>query len=194
MNHLTQLLNRIERCRTCEEHLEPRPVLRASETARLLIVGQAPGVHVHNTGIPWNDASGVRLRKWLLLDSDMFYDTSLVAIIPMGFCYPGKGIRGDLPPRAECAKKWLSQLLSCLPWIKLTLLIGQYAQRYYLGETCKNTLTETVFSYSNYLPSYFPLPHPSPRNNLWLRNNPWFDREVIPQLRRQIKKLFRDVL
>lgn len=194
MNQLTQLLKKIERCRTCEEYLEPRPVLRASETARLLIVGQAPGVRVHNTGIPWNDASGERLRKWLLIDSDMFYDTSLVAIIPMGFCYPGKGIRGDLPPRQECAEKWLSQLLSCLPWIKLTLLIGQYAQRYYLGESCKNTLTETVFSYANYLPSYFPLPHPSPRNNLWLRNNPWFDRVVIPQLRHQVKKLFSDVL
>ncbi len=188
---LQALLAEIRECRCCATHLPqtPRPVLRAKVTARLLIVGQAPGIRVHTTGIPWNDPSGDRLRRWLQMDRSQFYDDSQIAIIPIGLCYPGKGKSGDLPPRSECAPQWHPLLQACLPNIQLTLLIGQYAQRYYLGTQAKPTLTATVQNWRHYLPSFLPLPHPSPRNQLWLKHNPWFELEVLPILRQQVTQV-----
>ena len=185
MNKLLPLIKNIRECRLCANHLplNPRPVLQAHPLSRLLIVGQAPGIRVHNTGIPWNDPSGDRLRYWMQLDKKTFYDINQIAIIPMGFCYPGTGPSGDLPPRKECASTWLPKLLASLPNIQLTLLIGQYAQQHYLGKRTKTNLTETVASCADYLPSYFPLPHPSPRNNIWLKRNPWFEKVTLPALR-----------
>lgn len=185
------LLQRIRACRLCAAHLPlgPRPVLRSRASARLLIVGQAPGTRVHASGIPWNDPSGERLRAWLGMDRDAFYDEARVAIVPMGFCYPGKGRSGDLPPRAECAQTWHPQLLPQLPRIELTLLIGQYAQRYFLGTARGDDLTATVRAYRDYLPRCLPLPHPSPRNIGWFRRNPWFESEVLPTLRRRVQAL-----
>ncbi|MFI2810594.1 MULTISPECIES: uracil-DNA glycosylase family protein [unclassified Microbulbifer] len=188
---LQDLLREVRACRLCEDVLPlgPNPVLRAAESARLLIVGQAPGTKVHETGIPWNDPSGDRLRDWLAIDRDTFYDESRIAIIPMGFCYPGRGKGGDLPPRPECAAAWHARLLELLPDLQLTLLVGQYAQRYYLPHWY-GSITENVRHYADALPAgYFPLPHPSPRNTLWLRQRPWFEKEVVPELRRQVKKV-----
>lgn len=167
----------------------PRPVLRASETARVLIVGQAPGLRVHTTGIPWNDASGIRLRKWIGIEPETFYNDRHIAIIPMGYCYPGRGAAGDLPPRRECATLWLDQLLAKLPNIELTLLIGQYAQRHYLGKRRKTTLTDTVKAWREYGPEYIPLPHPSARNTAWFQRNPWFEQELVPLLRARVDAL-----
>lgn len=185
MNKLLPLIKNIRECRLCANHLplNPRPVLQAHHLSRLLIVGQAPGIRVHNTGIPWNDPSGDRLRHWTHLDKKTFYDINQIAIIPMGFCYPGTGPSGDLPPRKECASLWLPKLLAGLPNIQLTLLIGQYAQQHYLGKQAKTNLTQTVASFADYLPTYFPLPHPSPRNNIWLKRNPWFEEFILPALR-----------
>lgn len=185
---LSPLLSEIRACRLCEEHLphEPRPVVQAGATARLLIIGQAPGRRVHETGVPWNDASGERLREWLRLSPEVFYDPAQVAIMPTAFCYPGKGRSGDLPPRAECAPAWHPRLLAALPQVRLTLLIGRYAQEVYLRENGKSTLTETVAAYKEYLPQYFPLPHPSPRNRLWWKTNNWFEEEVLPALRERV--------
>ncbi|HYD61177.1 MAG TPA: uracil-DNA glycosylase family protein [Noviherbaspirillum sp.] len=185
---LQGLLKQVRACDICASHLPhgPRPVVQAGTEARLLIVGQAPGRIVHETGIPWNDASGDRLRQWLNLPREVFYDESQVAIVPTAFCYPGKGKSGDLPPRPECAPAWHPRLLAALPQVRLTLLIGRYAQEWYLRENCKSTLTETVAAYSEYLPAYFPLPHPSPRNQAWWKANPWFEREVLPELRRRV--------
>lgn len=150
----------------------------------MLIVGQAPGTKVHETGIPWNDPSGDRLRSWLDMDRETFYDDRRIAIIPMGFCYPGRHPRGgDLPPRPECAPIWHESLLAHLQSLQLTLLVGAYAQRYYLGERVKKDLTETVHAWREYAPEFLPLPHPSFRNNAWLRRNPWFEAEVVPYLR-----------
>ncbi|WP_242926516.1 uracil-DNA glycosylase family protein [Pontibacter vulgaris] len=184
MEALESLLEQVRACRICESHLVlgPRPVLRASATARLLIVGQAPGTKVHASGTPWDDQSGKRLRQWLGLEPEVFYDESKVAIVPMGFCYPGKGKSGDLPPRPECARHWHQQLLPLLPNIKLTLLVGKYAQDYFLGSAAKSNLTETVVNWRGYLPDYMPLPHPSPRNQFWLKRHPWFEQEAIPVL------------
>ena len=186
-NHLTlnALLTAVRACRACEAYLPlgPRPVLRAAATARILIVGQAPGARVHKTGIPWDDPSGERLRAWMGVGKEDFYDESRIAIIPMGYCYPGRGRGGDLPPRGECAKLWLEKLLARLPLIELTLLIGRYAQRHYLGSRCKQTLTETVRAWREYQPKYLPLPHPSGRNTARMRRNPWFEVEVLPTLR-----------
>lgn len=191
---LELLLAEVRACRHCAGKLplEPRPVLRAGEGARLLIVGQAPGTRVHETGIPWNDPSGDRLREWLRVDRQQFYDEERVAIIPMGYCYPGRGKTGDLPPRRECAELWLPRLLEHLPKLELTLLVGQYAQAHYLGERRKETLTETVRAWREYLPSYIPLPHPSPRNNIWLAKNAWFEEEVVPAMRRKCRRLMVD--
>ncbi|NNF52141.1 MAG: uracil-DNA glycosylase family protein [Gammaproteobacteria bacterium] len=188
---IDELLGTIRACSHCEAHLPlgPRPVLRAHASARILIIGQAPGTKVHATGIPWNDPSGDRLRSWMDVDSDTFYDERRFAIIPMGFCYPGKGKSGDLPPRPECAPLWHERLLASLPQIELTLLIGQYAQRYYLGNSSKKNLTETVRAFDEYLPLYLPLPHPSPRNQMWLRKNPWFEREVVSVLRDRLRRV-----
>jgi uracil-DNA glycosylase len=153
-----------------------------------LIIGQAPGIKVHESSIPWNDASGERLREWLGIDRDTFYDEKRVAIVPMGFCYPGKGKSGDLPPRPECAELWHQKVLQSLPNIQMTLLIGQYAQNYYLKNRTTKTLTETVMNWQNWAPEFLPLPHPSPRNNIWLKKNPWFEREVIPYIRKHISE------
>lgn len=185
---LEGLLTAVRSCRACEVDLPlgPRPVLSASATARILVVGQAPGVRVHLTGIPWDDASGARLRGWMGVDEDAFHDESRIAIIPIGFCYPGRGRGGDLPPRRECAALWLDQLLARLPRIELTMLVGQHAQRRFLGPRRKPSLAETVKAWREYAPQYLPLPHPSPRNQPWFRQHPWFERQLVPVLRAQI--------
>lgn len=172
-------------CTRCAAHLPlgPRPVLRACATARLLIVGQAPGRRVHETGIPWNDPSGDRLREWMQLDRERFYDQRRIAIIPAGLCYPGTGPGGDLPPRPECAPHWHPRLVPMLPKLQIALLVGSYAQAYYLGESRRRTLTDTVRAWRDYLPHFLPMPHPSPRNRMWLKRNPWFAEEVLPFLR-----------
>lgn len=185
---LHNLLDEISACRHCAAALPlgPRPVVSASREARILIIGQAPGTRVHQTGIPWNDPSGDRLRDWLGMDRATFYDTRRIAIMPMGFCYPGRGQGGDQPPRPECAPLWHARLLAQLPSIKLTLLIGQYAQAYYLPETKRLTMRERLADWRRFQPDYFPLVHPSPRNRLWLRRNPWFEEELVPALRAQV--------
>lgn len=190
--NLEALLTAVRNCRACEPHLPlgPRPVLRASETARILIVGQAPGVRVHSTGIPWDDPSGERLRAWMGVDKAFFYDESRISIIPMGYCYPGRAAGGDLPPRRECAALWLDQLLSQMPRIALTLLIGQYAQRHFLGSRRKLSLTETTKAWREYAPRFIPLPHPSPRNQPWFKQHAWFEEDVAPELRARIKAIF----
>lgn len=190
---LDALLKNIRACTICEPQLPlgANPVLRASASSRLLIVGQAPGTKVHATGIPWNDASGERLRSWLDIDRDVFYDERIVAIVPMGFCYPGRGKGGDMPPRPECAPTWHPQLLPRLKKIELVLLIGRYAQAAFLGAARRDTLTETVRDASAYLPRYLPLPHPSPRNQMWLRRNPWFATDIVPLLREQVANALR---
>lgn len=186
---LQQLLDEVRACQHCASHLPlgPRPILRAHRDARLLIVGQAPGTRVHETGVPWNDPSGERLRDWLQISHETFYDERRVAIVPMGFCYPGRGKSGDLPPRPECAELWQQKILAQLPNIELTLLVGQYAQTHYLGKRCQRTLTETVKAWRDYQPDYLPLPHPSPRNNIWLKKNPWFTEEILPMLRERTR-------
>lgn len=185
-----QLIAEIAQCQICAQHLEHgcRPVVQAHPDAKVLIIGQAPGLKVHQSGVPFNDASGERLRRWMGIDKSRFYDPQFLAIMPMGFCYPGKGKSGDLPPRKECAPQWHEQLLDQLPNIELILLIGQYAQDYYLTNKPK-TLTETVQAWQQYQPKYLPLPHPSPRNNIWLKKNPWFEQQLIPHLQRLIAKL-----
>ena len=188
---LGSLLAAVRDCRICEAQLPlgPRPVLRAAETARILLVGQAPGVRVHMTGIPWDDPSGERLRKLMEVDKDVFYDESRIAIIPMGYCYPGRGTGGDMPPRRECAELWLDHLLAKLPRIELTLLIGWHAQRHYLGHRRKSSLAETTKAWREYAPRYIPLPHPSPRNTPWLQRNSWFEQQLLPELRVRIGAL-----
>lgn len=188
---LSRLLKDARACTLCAAHLPlgPRPILRASTTARLLIVGQAPGTRVHETGIPFNDPSGDTLRLWLGIDRDTFYDESRIAIVPTGLCYPGKGASGDAPPRPECAPKWHPPLRAVMTGVRLTLLIGAYAQAYYLGPKRGATLADTVRDWRAYLPDFLPTPHPSPRNRLWLRRNPWFEAEIVPDLRRRVKKL-----
>jgi uracil-DNA glycosylase len=173
-------------CVHCAAHLPlgPRPVFRVSATARLLIIGQAPGTKVHATGVPWNDPSGERLRGWLMMDREQFYDTSRIAIVPMGFCYPGRLPNGgDAPPRPECAPLWQTKLLSAMPAIRLSLLVGGYALTHFLG---KGPMTDRVRAYRDYLPMYFPLPHPSWRTTGWERNNPWFQAEALPALREAV--------
>lgn len=188
---LDSLLREIRACRICAEHLPlgPNPVLRASSTARILVVGQAPGTKVHATGIPWNDASGDRLRAWMDIDRDTFYDESRIAIVPMGFCYPGRGTGGDNPPRPECARTWHPRLLPMLKNVRLTLLIGQYAQAYFLRERRKDSLTETVRAFTEYLPEYLPMVHPSPRNQGWFKRHPWFEKDLLPVLRERVHEL-----
>ena len=164
-------------------------MLVANAAARILVVGQAPGTKVHQSGIPFDDASGERLRQWMGLDRRAFYDPTLVAFLPMGFCYPGRGASGDLPPRPECAASWRAKLLAQLPRIELMLLVGQYAQAWHLGVQRKATLTETVRTWHDYGPLKVPLPHPSPRNNIWLARNPWFEQDVVPMLRERVRRL-----
>lgn len=193
MTKLPSLLETIKSCKICaaELPLGPNPVLHVGRgSAQILIIGQAPGTKVHKTGIPWNDPSGDRLRQWLGLSREEFYNSRKIAIMPMGFCYPGKGDGGDLPPRPACAKRWHAQILRALPNIKLTLLIGQYAQAYYLGDRRKATLAETVKAWREYSrEGYWPLVHPSPRNRLWLRKNPWFEEETVKFLRKKVAEI-----
>jgi uracil-DNA glycosylase len=172
-------------CRLCEGELPlgPKPVFLAGRGARLLVVGQAPGRRVHETGIPWNDPSGDRLREWLAMDRGAFYDTSRIAIVPSGLCYPGTVDGADLPPRPECAPLWQPRFRAALPAVRLTLLVGAYAQDYWLGARRRRTLAATVHAFREYLPGFFPLPHPSWRNRAWMKAHPWFEREVIPALR-----------
>lgn len=179
---LSDLLCRIKQCKLCEAYLPlgPRPILQVHQDARILIVGQAPGLKVHESGVPWNDASGNRLRQWMGIDRDTFYNPKLIAILPMGFCYPGRSKNGDLPPRKECAPQWHQILLAHMPHIKTILLVGQYAQKAYLPTPQPKTLTETVKQWQTWAPRIIPLPHPSPRNNIWLRKNPWFEEELVP--------------
>jgi uracil-DNA glycosylase len=185
------LVQEVRACRLCAEHLPlgPRPVFQVHPDARILIAGQAPGSKVHASGIPFQDASGDRLREWLGIDGSTFYDPRRIAILPMGLCYPGTGKSGDLPPRPECTPAWRLKLLALLVNVELTLVIGQYAQAWHLGEQQRPTLTETVQGWRKYWPASLPLPHPSPRNNLWLKRNPWFEREVLPSLRRRVRQL-----
>lgn len=200
---LQALQQAIRTCTLCADHLPlgPRPVVAFEASSRLLIVGQAPGTKVHASGIPWDDASGERLRRWMAVDTATFYDPSKVAItavglvslhsrvVPMGFCYPGRGKSGDLPPRPECAPQWHQAILQQLPNVQLTLLIGQYAQRYYLGNSRKKNLTTTVQHYADYLPDYFPLVHPSPRNQYWMQRHPWFEGTVVPALQERVRDI-----
>lgn len=183
---LRDLLTEIRGCRFCADlPLGPRPVLRASATAKLLIVGQAPGTRVHASGVPWDDPSGDRLRDWLGLDRATFYDESRIAIVPMGLCYPGRGRAGDLPPRPECAPRWHGRILAQLPALELTLLVGRYAQDYYLGAD-RGSLAARIRDWPVLAAQQLPLVHPSPRNRRWLKTNPWFEAEVIPVYRRRV--------
>jgi uracil-DNA glycosylase family 4 len=186
---MDELIVNIRNCKVCEPYLElgAHPIISASKKSKIVIIGQAPGRIVHQTGIPWNDKSGDSLRNWLGVDKPTFYNEDIFALIPMGFCFPGKGKSGDLPPRKECAPLWHEKLFSFMQEVKLILLVGQYAQHYYLQERCKATLTETVKSYQEYLPKYLPLPHPSPRNNIWMAKNKWFQSDVVTMLKDQIK-------
>ena len=189
---LQALLSEIRACRACEKHLPlgPRPVLIASPHSRIRMISQAPGTKVHASGIPFDDKSGDRLREWLQLDKKTFYDSSKISITPMGFCYPGRGKSGDLPPRKECAELWHQPLTEQLKSVKLTILVGNYAQKYYLGGRMKENMTETVRAWKDYLPEFFPIVHPSPRNQIWLAKNPWFERDVVPELKKLVSTLF----
>lgn len=188
---MDELLREISNCKECAPHLKDgvNPVVAASSKSKLIIIGQAPGRVVHHTGIPWNDKSGDNLRNWLGVDKPTFYNADIIALMPMGFCYPGTGKTGDLPPRPECAPLWHHKLLALMSEAKLVLLVGQYAQNYYLGKQAKSSLTETVHHFKTYLPKYFPLPHPSPRNNIWQAKNDWFGREVLPELKRHVGQI-----
>lgn len=188
---LSHTLEKVRSCEHCIENLPlgARPVLQVGRSAKILIAGQAPGSKVHATGIPFNDASGDRLRQWMGVDEAQFYDANQIAILPMGFCYPGKGKSGDLPPRKECADLWRNQLLELMPQIELTLVIGQYAIAWHLPQTKKQTLTKTVKEWKTHWPNQLPLPHPSPRNNIWLKKNDWFEDEVTPLLKKRVKSL-----
>ena len=189
---LDALLVRVRACQLCAAHLPlgPRPVLQAATGARILIAGQAPGRKVHASGIPFDDASGERLRAWMGISRTPFYDPHQVAILPMGFCYPGMGRSGDLPPRPECAPAWRQPLLDHLPAVQLTLVMGHYALAWHLPQQ-RGTLTETVRQWRNHGPELLALPHPSPRNNGWLRNNPWFEEELLPELRARVALALR---
>lgn len=191
---LDRLVRDIGRCATCAEHLPlgPRPVVRLSTTARLLIIGQAPGTKVHATGLPWNDPSGDRLRAWLDMDRDAFYDTTRIAVMPMGFCYPGRLPKGgDAPPRKECAPQWHARVRGSLPGVKLTLLVGSYAQAHYLGDARGATLADSVRAYRDYLPDFFALPHPSWRTLAWAKKHLWFETEVVPALRKKVRAILK---
>ncbi|PZX50613.1 uracil-DNA glycosylase family protein [Algoriphagus chordae] len=193
MDNFYNLIREAKSCRLCESHLPlgPNPVFSIHPQSKILLIGQAPGTKVHKTGIPWNDPSGDELRRWLDVDKAQFYDPKLFGIMPMGFCYPGRGKGGDLPPRPECAPTWHQEMRDHMPEVKLTILIGQYALKYYLGKDKKKTLTETVKNYETYLPEFLPLVHPSPRNLMWRRRNPWFEEEVVPSLRERVHDLIK---
>ncbi len=187
---LNHLLREIRRCTVCEEHLEdgPRPIVQAGTKARIVIIGQAPGRRVHESGIPWDDPSGRTLRQWLRLSDEQFYDPDVVAIVPMGFCYPGSNSSGDKPPRPECAPLWHERVLQELPVDRLEVIIGTYAQKRYIASR-KKTLTETVADWASHLPSQIVLPHPSPRNRHWLTKNPWFEIETLPAIQQRVAQV-----
>lgn len=189
---LRTLLPAVRACTLCAGDLEHgvRPVLQVHTDARILIAGQAPGSKVHSTGVPFDDPSGDRLRQWMGVDRDSFYDETKIAILPMGFCYPGKGKSGDLPPQPRCAQTWRRRLLDRLPNIALTLVMGQYAQKWHLPSQ-RTTLTETVREWASYGDDLMPLPHSSPRNNIWLKKNPWFETETVPTLQRRVAAALR---
>ena len=189
-SNVDSLLKKILACELCRDNLprEPRPVLSFMAGARIMIIGQAPGTKAHESGKPWNDASGVRLREWLGVSNEQFYDASVFAIVPMGFCYPGRGKSGDLPPRPECSAKWMEVILKRLAKIELKILIGAYSQSYFLN-TKSGALTDTVKNWRSFAPHHFPLPHPSPRNNIWLAKNPWFEESLVPELRKTVHRL-----
>lgn len=184
-----ELYEEIKACKLCEPHIEARPVFAFSPASAVLIIGQAPGIRVHESGIPWNDASGDNLRSWLGVDKETFYKADLFGIVPMGFCYPGKGKTGDLAPRPECAPQWHPRISQHLIGVKLIVLIGQYAQDYYLPSARAVSLTDKVKNFKSYLPEFFVLPHPSPRNNIWKKRNPWFESEVIPALKHKVSEI-----
>ncbi len=187
---MEKLLKEIRACTVCKKFLpnKPRPILQASIHSKIIVVGQAPGQKVQNSGIPWDDLSGNELRRWLGVSKEQFYNDELFALLPMGFCYPGKGNSGDLPPRQECAPLWHQPVLSKMKKVKLIILIGQYAQKYYLAKKLKPTLTETVKNYKAYLPDFLPLVHPSPRNKIWQKKNPWFETDIVPMLQKTIRR------
>ena len=188
---MENLIQDILTCTICASQLShaPNPVLTGSSKSKIIIVGQTPGSVVNKSGIPWDDKSGINLRNWLTIDSETFYDPKLIALVPMGFCYPGKGKFGDLPPRPECAPQWHQALFRQMKQVQLVLLIGKYAQDYYLQDRAKPTLTETVRSFEEYLPKYFVLPHPSPRNNIWQARNKWFKETVVPSLQAKVRDI-----
>jgi len=189
-----KLLDEVRSCTLCVAHLPmgANPVLQVHPKARILVVGQAPGIKVHRSGIPFDDQSGIRLRDWMGIDSSVFYDPMKIAILPMGFCYPGTGKSGDLPPRKECADTWREKLLSMLTDIDLALIIGNYSINWHMKDLKKKNLTETVKEWKKHISNgVLPLPHPSPRNNIWLKKNPWFEKEVIPQLRLEISSILK---
>jgi uracil-DNA glycosylase len=179
----------IAACRICADHLPhgPRPVVQFSPTAHLVIMGQAPGSKVHASGIPWDDDSGDRLRDWTGLGKRVFYDPARVALVPMGFCYPGKRKGGDAPPRRECAPQWHGRVLGVLPMDRLTLLVGTYAQAHYLPEARRLSMTERIRRFGDFLPRFYPLPHPAWRSRIWMQKNPWFEEEVLPVLRAEVR-------
>jgi uracil-DNA glycosylase len=188
---MESLIQEIRQCRICKAHLPlgPKPILEADKNSKIILLSQAPGRVAHQSGIPWDDAGGKRLREWLNVSEEQFYNTKNFGIMPMGFCYPGKGKSGDLPPRPECAPQWHDLLWKEFEQVEMVLLIGMYSQKAYLKKQAKRTLTETVATYEEYLPRYFPLPHPSPRNRFWLSKNPWFEEEVLAVLRARVKGL-----
>ncbi len=190
-SRLFTLLREVRACRACEALLlaGPRPVLQAGPRAKILIAGQAPGRRVHESGVPFLDASGDRLRSWLGVDKATFYDADRFAILPMGFCYPGTGRSGDLPPRPECAALWRARLLAQLRQVELTLVIGRYALAWHLPDEARGSLTEAVSRWRTHWPGVLPMPHPSPRNQRWLRDNPWFEQEVLPVLKARVQTL-----
>ena len=186
-----QLIQEMRNCDLCAEHLPlaPRPIFQLHPEAKVLIVGQAPGIRAHDAKQPFRDPSGDRLREWMGIDECVFYNPKKIALLPMGLCYPGSAERGDLPPRPECAKQWRPLLKDHLPGFELTLLVGQYAMKWYLKKRMQKNLTETVKSGACYWPDYVPLPHPSPRNNIWLSKNTWFEEDVIVPLQKRIASL-----
>lgn len=192
MTKLSTLLSEVRDCTICASELPlgPRPVLQMHAKAKILIAGQAPGKKVHDSGVPFDDASGKRLREWLGITQEVFYDPESVAILPMGFCFPGSGKSGDLAPRPECQPAWRGQLLSHLSQLQLTIVLGSYAQKHHFGDA-SSSVTDLVKSWQTYWPTVVPLPHPSPRNNIWLRKNPWFEIEVLPPLRQHVSKILR---
>lgn len=190
-NKLVLLKNEIKSCTVCKSYLpnKPNPIFYFSEKSKIIIIGQAPGKVVDNTGIPWNDKSGDNLRLWMGVGKELFYNENMFAAVPMGFCYPGTGKSGDLPPRPECAPLWHKKIMESIKKPRLILLIGKFAQDYYLEKEAQKNLTETVRNFEKYLPLYLPLPHPSPRNNIWQKKNPWFEKELIPCLKQLINKI-----